>query len=336
MVKLFEPYKLRNIELKNRIVMAPMCMYSANEFGFAQPFHVVHYASRAMGQVSLVILEATAVLPEGRISGNDLGIWRDEQLEGLKQIVDQIHAYDSKAGIQLAHAGRKATVEGPIYAPSSIRFNESYEMPLELTKEQIKEVVEAFAAGAQRAINVGFDVLEIHAAHGYLINEFLSPLSNKREDEYGGSPENRYRILREIIDGIRAIWDGPLFVRISAHEYAEGGHTPEDYIQYAAWMKSQDVDLIDVSSGGVVPAHIDVKPLYQVPFSETVRSAGIPTGAVGLITTGTEAEEILQKEQADLIFIGRELLRDPYFPYHAAKELGAKVNTPNPTYERGW
>lgn len=336
MVKLFEPYKLRNIELKNRIVMAPMCMYSANEFGFVQPFHVVHYVSRAMGQVGLVILEATAVLPEGRISENDLGIWRDEQLEGLKQIVDQIHAFDGKAGIQLAHAGRKSTVEGPIYAPSSIRYNETYKMPLELTKEQIKEIVEAFVASAQRAINVGFDVLEIHAAHGYLINEFLSPLTNTREDEYGGSPENRYRILREVIDGIRSIWDGPLLVRISAHEYTEGGNTPEDYIQYAAWMKSQDVDFIDVSSGGVVPAHIDVKPLYQVPFSETVRSAGIPTGAVGLITTGAEAEEILQKEQADLIFIGRELLRDPYFPYHAAKALGAKVDTPNPTYERGW
>ncbi|MGM9948810.1 MAG: NADPH dehydrogenase NamA [Lysinibacillus sp.] len=336
MTKLFEPYKLRNIELKNRIVMAPMCMYSANEFGFVQPFHIVHYASRAMGQVGLVMLEATAVLPEGRISENDLGIWRDAQLEGLKHIVDQIHEYDSKAGIQLAHAGRKATVAGPIYAPSSIRFNDKYEMPLELTKDQIKEVVEAFVASAQRAINVGFDVLEIHAAHGYLINEFLSPLTNTREDEYGGSPENRYRILREIIDGIRAIWDGPLFVRISAHDYKEGGNTPEDYIQYAAWMKSQEVDLIDVSSGGVVPAQIDAKPLYQVPFSETVRSAGIPTGAVGLITTGTEAEEVLQKEQADLIFIGRELLRDPYFPYRAGKELGVEVKAPNDSYGRGW
>ncbi|WP_431027115.1 NADPH dehydrogenase NamA [Lysinibacillus sp. LZ02] len=336
MVKLFKPYKLRNIELKNRIVMAPMCMYEANEFGFAQPFHIVHYASRAMGQVGLVMLEATAVLPEGRISTRDLGIWHDEQLEGLKQIVDQIHAYGSKAAIQLAHAGRKATVEGPIYAPSAIAFDDTYQTPVALTPEQLKEVVNAFVASAQRAINVGFDVLEIHGAHGYLISEFLSPLTNKREDAYGGSPENRYRLLREVIDGIRAIWNGPLLVRVSAKDYVEGGNNPEDFIQFAAWMKAQDVDLIDVSSGGVVPATIAVKPLYQVPFSETIRQASIPTGAVGLITTGHEAEEVLQKEQADLIFIGRELLRDPYFPYRAAKQLGVDIDPPTPTYKRGW
>ncbi|MFF5996151.1 NADPH dehydrogenase NamA [Lysinibacillus sp. KU-BSD001] len=336
MVKLFEPYKLRNIELKNRIVMAPMCMYEANEFGFAQPFHIVHYASRAMGQVGLVMLEATAILPEGRISARDLGIWRDEQLEGLKQIVDQIHAYGSKAAIQLAHAGRKATVEGPIYAPSAIAFDDTYQTPVALTAEQIKEIVHAFVAAAQRAINVGFDVLEIHGAHGYLISEFLSPLTNKREDAYGGSPENRYRLLREVIDGIRAIWNGPLLVRVSAKDYVEGGNNPEDFIQFAAWMKAQDVDLIDVSSGGVVPATIAVKPLYQVPFAETIRQTGMPTGAVGLITTGHEAEEVLQKEQADLIFIGRELLRDPYFPYRAAKQLGVAIDTPSPTYKRGW
>ena len=336
MTKLFETYKLRNIELKNRIVMAPMCMYEANDAGFVQPFHVVHYASRAMGQVGLVMLEATAVLPEGRISGRDLGIWSDAHIDGLKQIVSQIHAYGSKAAIQLAHAGRKATVEGPIYAPSAIRFDDKYATPVECTKEDIKNVVNAFVAAAKRAINAGFDVLEIHGAHGYLISEFLSPLTNEREDEYGGSVENRYRLLREIIDGIRAIWDGPILVRISAKDYVEGGNEPEDFIQYAAWMKSQDVDLIDVSSGGVVPANIDAKPLYQVPFSETVRQAGIPTGAVGLITTGVEAEEILQKEQADLIFIGRELLRDPYFPYRAAKQLGVEIDTPSPTYKRGW
>lgn len=336
MTKLFEPYTLRNITLKNRLVMAPMCMYQASEYGFVQPFHVTHYASRAMGQVGLILLEATAVLPEGRISVKDLGIWRDEQLEGLKQIVDQIHFFDGKAGIQLAHAGRKATVSGPIYAPSAIPFNEIYEVPCELTVEEIKDIVEAFMDAAQRAINVGFDVLEIHAAHGYLISTFLSPLTNKRADAYGGNPENRYRILREIIDGIRSIWDGPLLVRISAKDYAQGGNEPEDFIQYAVWMKSQGVDLIDVSSGGVVPAEVPNEPLYQVPFAETIRTSGIQTGAVGLITTGTEAEKILQQEQADLIFIGRQLLRDPYFAYHCAKELGVEINPPIPTYKRAW
>ncbi len=336
MTKLFEPYQLRNITLKNRLVMAPMCMYEANEFGFVQPFHLTHYGSRAMGQTALILLEATAVLPEGRISPKDLGIWRDEQLEDLKQLVDHIHLFDAKVGIQLAHAGRKATVAGPIYAPSAIRFNETYAMPKELTIEEIQVIVEAFIQAAQRAINVGFDVLEIHAAHGYLISTFLSPLTNLRQDEYGGSPENRYRLLRQIIDGIRAIWNGPLLVRVSAKDYAEGGNEPEDFIQYATWMKSQDVDLIDVSSGGVVPATYEAEPLYQVPFAETIRRAGIPTGAVGLITTGQEAEQILQAQQADLIFMGRELLRDPYFAYHCAKEFDVPFDTPSPTYKRGW
>lgn len=336
MVKLFQPYQLQSIQLKNRIVMAPMCMYEAKDDGFVQPFHIVHYASRAMGQVGLILLEATAIRPEGRISNRDLGIWSDAHIQGLSELVRQMKAFHAKTGIQLAHAGRKATVEGPTYAPSAIAFNETYKTPIEMTKEDIAYVIQAFKQGAIRAKKAGFDVLEIHGAHGYLISEFLSPLTNKRQDEYGGGPENRYRLLREVIDAVRSIWDGPLLVRVSAKDYEEGGLEPEDYKQFARWMAAQQVDLIDVSSGGVVPAQIEAFPLYQVPFSETIKSTGIPTGTVGLILTGGEAENILQENKADLIFIGRELLRDPYFPYRAAKELGVEIETPSPTYKRGW
>lgn len=337
MTKLFTPFKLRGMTLKNRIVMAPMCMYEAESDGFVQPFHLLHYASRAMGQVGLILTEATAVLPEGRITERDLGIWSDDHIEGLAQVVSQMKAYGAKTGIQLAHAGRKATVPGSTYAPSAIAFDDSYKVPQALTLEEIKASVEAFRFAAERAIKAGFDVLEIHAAHGYLINEFLSPLTNKRDDQYGGSPENRYRFLREIIDSIRSIWQGPLLVRVSAHDYHEDGLTPEDYVQFALWMKSQDVDLIDVSSGAVVPAKINAFPLYQVPFAAKIKhEAHVPVGAVGLITTGQEAEQVLQEDEADLIFIGRELLRDPYFPYHAAKTLQVEIDPPSKTYIRAW
>lgn len=337
MAKLFEPYKIRNVELKNRIIMSPMCMYQAKNDGFLTDFHMTHYISRAVGQVGLIILESTGVVPEGRISENDLGIWSDEHIERLSKLVSSIKSYGAKTGIQLSHAGRKATVNSDIYAPSAIAFNEKYKTPIEMTKEDIKNVVEAFANAAVRVSKAGFDVIEIHGAHGYLINQFLSPLTNKRTDEYGGAPENRYRFLREILDAIRANWQGPLFVRVSANEYAEGGLTPEDHIQFARWMKSQDVDLIDVSSGGNVPVPVKAFPLYQVPFSETIKhGANIATGAVGIITTGNEAEEILQQDKADLILIARELLRDPYFPYRAAKQLKVKLEAPNDSYYRGW
>ncbi|RTQ93416.1 NADPH dehydrogenase NamA [Lysinibacillus telephonicus] len=337
MAKLFEPYSIRNVELKNRIVMSPMCMYQAKNDGFVTDFHITHYTSRAVGQVGLIILESTGVIPEGRISENDLGIWSDEHIEGLSKIVSNIKAYGAKAGIQISHAGRKSTVNGDIYAPSAIAFNDTYKTPIEMTKEDISKVVEAFANAAVRVSKAGFDVIEIHAAHGYLINEFLSPLTNKRTDEYGGAPENRYRFLREILDAIRAKWQGPLFVRITANEYAEGGLTPEDFIQFARWMKSQEVDLIDVSSGGNVPVPVESFPLYQVPFSETIKhGAEVATGAVGLITSGEEAEQILQQNKADLIFIARELLRDPYFPYRAAQQLDAAIEAPNDSYKRGW
>ena len=336
MTKLFQPYQLQTISLKNRIVMAPMCMYSAKDDGLVTPFHYVHYATRAAGQVGLILLEATAVVPEGRISSNDLGIWDDAHIEGLQQLVSAMHAYGAKTGIQLAHAGRKATVEGEIFAPSAIAFSDAYQTPSEMTLADIDYVIEAFKKAAVRAQQAGFDVLEIHGAHGYLISEFLSPATNKRSDQYGGSQENRYRLLRQIIDAIRSVWDGPLLVRVSAEDYAQDGTTMEDFIVFSRWMKLQGVDLVDVSTGGVVQAAIQAFPGYQVPHAEAIKlGANIPTGAVGLITIAQHAEEILQNNRADLIFLGRVLLREPYWPLHAAKELGAQIEPPV-QYVRGW
>lgn len=335
--KLFSPFTIKDVTFKNRIVMAPMCMYSShNEDGLVQNWHRTHYTSRAVGQVGLIILEATAVTPQGRISPQDLGIWSDNHIPGLKELTDLMKEHGAATGIQLAHAGRKATVEGEILAPSAIAFNEKMKKPKEMTKEEISETVDAFRQGADRAKKAGFEVIEIHAAHGYLINEFLSPLSNKRTDEYGGSAENRYRILHEVLEAVKTVWEGPLFVRVSANDYQEEGLTAKDYAEMGKWMKEQGVDLIDVSSGAVVPARIHTYPGYQVKYSETIKEgANIQTGAVGLITSGLQAEEILQNERADLIFIARELLRDPYWPRTAAKELGVSIEPPK-QYERGW
>ncbi|MDQ1145158.1 NADPH2 dehydrogenase [Bacillus sp. SORGH_AS 510] len=335
--KLFSPLTIKGVTLKNRIVMAPMCMYSShNEDGLLQNWHRTHYTSRAVGQVGLIIVEATAVTPQGRISPQDLGIWSDEHIDGFKELNTLMKEHGAKTGIQLAHAGRKAVLEGEIIAPSAIAFNEKSKAPKEMTEADIKDTVEAFKTGAERAAKAGFDVIEIHGAHGYLINEFLSPLSNKRTDEYGGTAVNRYRLLREVIEAVKTVWEGPLFVRVSANDYHEEGLTPEDYVLFAKWMKEQGVDLVDVSSGAVVPAHIHVYPGYQVKYSETIKNeAEIPTGAVGLITTGIQAEEILQNDRADLVFLARELLRDPYWPRTAAKELGVTLEGPK-QYERGW
>ncbi len=335
--KLFEPYRIGNVTLKNRIVMSPMCMYSVeSEDGIITDWHFTHYESRAIGQVGLVMLEATAVAPEGRISSRDLGLWSDDHINGLSEAVRRIKRHGAKAAIQIAHAGRKADIEGDILAPSPLAFNERYKEPKEMTGEEIANTITAFKSAASRAKSAGFDVIEIHAAHGYLINQFLSPLTNKRGDEYGGSLKGPYTLLRQVIDEVKKVWDGPIFVRVSAHEYAEGGLTPEDYVTMAEWMKQQGVDLIDVSSGAVVPARISVYPGYQVKFAETIRTgASIPTGAVGLITTGIQAEEILQNQRADLIFIGRELLKNPYWPRTAAQELGVSIEPPT-QYKRGW
>ncbi|WP_066047274.1 NADPH dehydrogenase NamA [Robertmurraya korlensis] len=335
--KLFQSYTIKDVTFKNRIVMAPMCMYSShNQDGHIQDWHRTHYISRAVGQVGLIILEATAVTPQGRISPYDLGIWNDEHIVGLKELSDGMKAYGAKTGIQIAHAGRKAELEGEILAPSAVPFNDKMKTPKEMTVEDIQETVEAFKQAARRSKEAGFDVIEIHAAHGYLINEFLSPLSNQRTDEYGGSLENRYRFLQEVIEAVKEEWTGVLFVRVSATDWTEAGLQVDDYVTLSTWMKEQGVDLIDVSSGAVVPAKIPTFPGYQVPFADQIkREAQIPTGAVGLITHALHAEEILQNSRADLVFLARELLRDPYWPRTAAKELGVELESPAP-YSRGW
>lgn len=337
MAKLFEEFELKGVHFKNRIVMAPMCMYQSDkEDGHVTDWHRVHYPTRAVGGVGLIITEATAVQPIGRISSRDLGIWDDAHIDGQAEIVRLMKANGAKTGIQLAHAGRKATVDGDIQAPSAIAFNDKYKTPKAMTIEEIDDTVQAFRDGAVRAKKAGFDVIEIHAAHGYLINQFLSPLTNQRTDEYGGSSENRYRLLRRVLDEVNSVWDGPLFVRISAEDYTDGGMTPEQYVEMTQWMKQQNVDLIDVSSGAVVPAQIPVFPGYQVNFAETIKKeTPIATGAVGLITEPSHAEEILQNGRADFIFLARELLRNPYWAYTAARELGADIEAPVP-YERGW
>lgn len=351
MSKLFSNLSIRNLTLKNRIIMSPMCQYSAHD-GFATDWHFVHYASRAIGGVAAVIQEATAVCPEGRISYGDLGIWKDEHISKLKEIVTAIEGNGSIPGIQLAHAGRKASCElgwkggeqikegensWQTVAPSPISFYETDNTPAELTEVEIEKIIYDFALAAQRSIIAGYKIIEIHAAHGYLIHQFLSPLTNKRKDQYGGTFENRIRLLIKIVDAVRSLLyeDHSLWVRISATDWVENGWNPEESTQLASLLKDKGVDLIDVSSGGNLPhVKIPVGKNYQVPFAKEIKSrTGILTGAVGLITESNQAEEILQKEEADLIFIGRELLRDPYFALHAAKSLGDDLKWPL-QYER--
>jgi 2,4-dienoyl-CoA reductase-like NADH-dependent reductase (Old Yellow Enzyme family) len=338
MPRLFAPLKIRSITLKNRIVVSPMCQYSSED-GFATDWHLVHLGSRAIGGAALVFTEATAVSPEGRISPHDLGIWKDEHIVQLKKITNFITQQGSVPGIQLAHAGRKASTSRPwegdklipvseggwkTVSASAIPFSEDKDTPTELTQQGINGIIADFIAATKRALEAGFKVIEIHGAHGYLINEFTSPLSNKRTDKYGGSFDNRIRFLIEIIEAIRSVWpqDNPLFLRISASDWTEDGWTVEDSVKLAGIVKDKGVDLMDCSSGGVIPnVKIPAKEGYQVPFAEAVHKTGILTGAVGVIVSPEQAEEILSKEQADLIFLARELLRDPYFPLRAAREL---------------
>jgi NADPH2 dehydrogenase len=312
-------------------------MYSSmGENGHMTPFHFPHYVSRAVGQVGLVMTEATAVQPEGRISAQDLGIWHDDFIQEFIELNEQIHSYGAKSGIQLAHAGRKAKLKSPGSAPSALAFSESFKEPIAMSIEDIRNTVQAFADAASRAKKANFDIVEIHAAHGYLINQFLSPLSNRRSDQYGGTRENRYRFLSEIIRAIRNTWEGPLFIRISTDEYHERGNKFEDILYFTEQMKDEDVDLIDCSSGGVVPASISSYPGYQVNRCEAIKKqTSIATGAVGLITTGIQAEEILQNNRADIVFIGRALLRNPYWAKTAADELRQHLQAPT-QYKRGW
>ncbi|GAB4023790.1 NADH:flavin oxidoreductase/NADH oxidase [Spirosoma koreense] len=329
-----------------------MCQYSSED-GFANDWHLVHLGSRAVGGAGLIITEATAVSPEGRISPDDLGIWKDEHIDGLKRITQFIRQQGTVAGVQLAHAGRKASHQRPwdggkviapteprgwqTVAPSAIPFQADSPSPRALTADGIEKVLTDFQQAAQRALDAGFQLIEIHAAHGYLLHQFLSPLSNQRTDTYGGSFDNRIRLLLEVVDRIRAVWPEnlPLFVRISATDWTEGGWTIEDSIALALLLKDKNVDLIDCSTGGnVAHAKIPVSPGYQVPFAERIRQeAGMPTAAVGLITSAEQAESILASGQADLILMAREFLRDPYFALHAARELGDDLPWPV-QYER--
>ena len=353
MAHLFTPLTLRGITLKNRIVVSPMCMYSAQN-GFANDWHLVHLGSRAVGGAALIIQEATAVSPEGRITPDDLGIWQDEHLPMLRRITAFITAQGAVPGIQLAHAGRKAShaslwkggaelapAEGgwPTVAPSAEPFIPTETAPQALDQAGIEKVIADFRAATARAVAAGYQVVEIHAAHGYLLHEFLSPLSNQRQDEYGGSFVNRTRLLTEVVEAVRAELpvELPLLVRISATDWVEGGWSADDSVALARVLGPLGVDLIDCSTGGNVPkAPIPVGPGYQVEFAARVRQeAGVPTGAVGLITDAQQAENIVASGQADLVLLARELLRDPYFPLHAAHELGADAELPWPNqYER--
>jgi len=353
MAHLFEPLTIRGVTLRNRIAVSPMCQYSCTD-GLANDWHLVHLGSRAAGGAAIVFCEATAVTPEARISPEDLGIWSDRHAEALARIVRFIHEQGSLAGIQLAHAGRKASTyktwaarhgevperEGGwsnVVAPSAIKFQEDYPQPREMTREEIGGVTKAFAAAARRARDAGFDVVEIHAAHGYLIDEFLSPLSNFRHDEYGGAFENRTRFAREVTQAVRAEWPErlPLFMRISATDWKEGGWDIEQSVELARTVKKMGVDLMDCSSGGVVPGvKIPLGAGYQTQFAERIRrDAGILTGTVGMITEPVQAEHIIRSGQADIVLLAREMLRNPYWPLRAARELGQPASWP-PQYLR--
>ena len=340
MSQLFQPFTLRQLKLPNRIVVSPMCQYSAKA-GMANDWHLVHLGSRAVGGAGLVIVEATAVSPEGRISPDDLGIWSDEHVEPLRRITRFIETQGAFAGVQLAHAGRKASTwrpwlgkhgSVPIAAggwtpvgPSALAFSPEHAVPTALDDAGIAGIVQAFVEAAERSLAAGFKVAEVHAAHGYLLHQFLSPLSNQRQDRYGGSFDNRIRLLLEVTAAVRQVWpeELPLFVRLSATDWVDDGWNADETVELALRLKDIGVDLIDVSSGGTAAnADIPVGPGYQTQFAERVRKeAGIATGTVGMITEAVQAEHILRTGQADLILLARELLRDPYWPLHAAEYL---------------
>ena len=343
---LFDPLTLRGLTLSNRILVSPMCEYSSED-GFATDWHLVHLASRAVGGAGLVFTEATAVAPEARISPQDLGLWNDAHIERLAQIVRFIHQQRRAAGMQLAHAGRKGSTRRPWEGPGAVAidaggwepvgptveaFAEGFPTPRALDARGIRDVIAAFAAAARRALVAGFDVVEVHAAHGYLLHEFLSPLSNTRTDEYGGSFDNRVRLCLEVVEAVRGVWPDsqPVFVRISCTDWIDGGWDIEQSVELARRLEARGVDLIDCSSGGnVAHARIPLAPGYQVPFAERIRrDVDIATGAVGLITDPRQSNAIVEEGRADCVLLARELLRDPYFPLRAARELGVEVDWP--------
>lgn len=341
---LFEPIALRDLSIPNRVWLAPMCEYSAAD-GVPNDWHLVHLGARAVGGFGLVMTEATAVVPEGRISPQDTGIWNDEQTAAWKRIVDFVHERGARIGVQLAHAGRKAStfrpwapVDGsvpvgdggwPTLGPSASPFP-GYAVPAAMTAAQVADVPEQFAAAARRAREAGFDVVEVHAAHGYLLHEFLSPLANSRTDEYGGSAENRSRLLEETVSAVRSAWPDelPVLVRVSASDWRSDGLEVDDVAAVAARLGPLGADFVDVSTGGVAKASIPVGPGYQVPHARRVRAvSGLPVSAVGLITSPVQAEQILVEGSADAVMLGREALRDPHWPLRAAHVLGTEIGT---------
>ena len=354
MSQLFMPLQIREITFRNRVAVSPMCQYSSKD-GFASDWHLVHLGSRAVGGAGLVVMEATAVTADGRISYGDHGIWQDTHIEMLSRITTFIKAQGAVAGMQLAHAGRKASCELPwkggkaiapdaengwqVVGPSAVPFSDGDPVPHALTKEEIAALIAAFVAAAKRALKAGFEVLELHAAHGYLLHEFLSPLANKRDDDYGGSFENRIRFTIEVTEAVRNVWPEhlPLFVRISTTDWVEDGWNEKESIALAKILKAKGVDLIDCSSGALVPdAKIPTGPGYQVPFAEHVKKeAGIATGAVGMITTPEQAEKIIASGQADMVLLARAELHDPYWPLHAQEALLGKA-TPPVQYQYGF
>lgn len=337
---IYKPYKIKNLELRNRAVMAPMCMCEGDNFGYSNDFHYIHYTTRAMGGVGAIILEATAVESRGRISGNDLGIWEDGHIDGLKKIVEGIKKYGAAAGIQLGHAGRKCGAEGEeIIAPSPIPFSDVYGTPMEMGEKELMDVKIAFREGARRANEAGFDFIELHGAHGYLLSEFLSPLSNKREDNYGGSLENRAAYVVEVIREVKKVWpsDKVLAIRVSAEDYKVDGNHKEDMAKIIDILKKEGIDLVDVSTGAVVSdGEMNIFSGYQIPHGEYIKnSSNIPVIAGGLILNSKMAEEIIENNRADLVYYGRLLLREPFFLINEGKELEDVKKYIPKTYSRG-
>ena len=353
MSELFTPFKLRALTLKNRVVVSPMCMYSS-ENGFANEFHLAHLGGLALGGAGLILTEATAVSPEARISPEDLGLWKDEHITALAEIADFVHAQGAHIGVQLAHAGRKASTFAPwrgrgavpleaggweVVGPGGQPFNPSYPQPRAMTTEDMTKVVQDFKAACARALMAGMDTVEIHAAHGYLLHQFLSPLANDRTDDYGGSFENRVRFPLEVARAVREAWPGhrPVLLRLSATDWVPGGWDLAQTVEFSKLLHAEGLDLIDVSSGGLSPEQqIQLGPGYQVPFAAAVKAeAGVPSMAVGLISEPQQAEQIVASGEADLVALARELLRDPHWPQRAARELGETITAPK-QYERAW
>jgi NADPH2 dehydrogenase len=334
---LFNEFKIKGMTMKNRITMAPMCMYVAGDDAMATEWHMIHYGSRAAGGVALITQEATAVSPEGRISSRDLGIYSDSHVEGLERLVDTVHEMGALSCIQLAHAGRKSEADVPeIYAPSAIAYDGSFRTPIEADKAYLVKIVDDFRVAAVRAQAAGYDAIQIHAAHGYMLNEFLSPITNKRTDDYGGKLVNRARLLGEVIDAVRSAWpeSKPLSVRVTADDYEPGGNHPEDVSAALNLVKYKGIDFVDVSSGGVTPSVPRVWPGYQLQFAETIKNeTGLPVVGGGLITNAAMANEAISDGKCDMIYLGRELLRNPFFPLLAAGEHGVELQWPA-SYER--